>query len=110
MLNKAKSFLLVVVLFLAVVPDATAMPRTSRTSCGQIVAYDKASQTFEFKPDNGKSLSMKMAGTPRGIRDGKFADLSSVEVGARACSTYRRPLFGPLRLIRVRWETKSPGG
>lgn len=85
---------------LAAALDLSAMPRTTRRTCGEVVDFDPATRTLTIAHPGDAVTKLVVKDDARVIKDGKFTT-EPVEKGDRVCLWYRAPIFGPKAATRV---------
>lgn len=87
--------------------ETHAMPRTSRTQCGQIV--ERTTESIVLKtPKNGELRVILRRGTVL-VRGETRVQLEEIQRGEHACIRYKSPIFGMPFATRIH-ATPSTGG
>ena len=90
----------IIALTLATALDLSAMPRTTRRTCGEVINFDPATRTLTIARPGDAVTKLVLTDDARVIKEGKFT-AESVGKGDRVCLWYRWPIFGPKAATRV---------
>lgn len=87
-------------LTLAAALDLSAMPRTARRACGEVLDFDPVTRTLTIARSGDALTKLVIRENARVIKEGKFT-AETLDKGDRVCLWYRWPIFGPKAATRV---------
>lgn len=88
--------------------SASAMPKTSRTVCGEIQEIEHAKHLIKFlsysKPE---PMIIEINDRTRLFQGGESVPFESLKKGGPVELVYKAPLFGERFALKLRWVTKG---
>lgn len=87
--------------------SATAMPKTSRTVCGEIQDIVHAKHLIQFSSySKPEPMIVEVNDRTRLFQDSESVPFGSLKKGVPMELVYKAPLFGERFALKLRWVTK----